>query len=79
MGPPEMGVSMGKVSIRLVNCWLDVEPAPAEELEAEFVANLLSGDEVAVEVELALRPLSARRATECWPRPLATTVCDWCV
>ena len=54
--PAEVGgASMGKVSI-LLESWSRLAVAPSACLPP-------SGDEVAVEVELALRPLSASRAT----------------
>lgn len=66
------GVSIGKVSILLVN-WLVGEFA-----ETETGGSLLSGEEVAVEVELALNPLSANLDTplECEDGLRATTVCN---
>lgn len=64
---------MGKVSMRLIS-WLLGFMVFTE----AGGGNLLSGDEVAVDVELALNPLSASRlVTECGL--LATTVWVWCV
>lgn len=71
-----------KVSMRLL-IWGTAAAPPVA-----FKPAAASGDEVAVEVALALRPLSASRPTE-WPTEApvagragllaATTVCDWCV
>lgn len=68
---------MGKVSMRLERvAGLEGEEEARPLAPPEATTSLLvpSGDEVAVEVELALRPLSASRVTECEDGRRAMTV-----